>query len=94
MLSTVTKPTTNTRQNPTVEPSVPVELVPTKTKTTNKLLAPTGKRGRRDDDDIQPTKNNNQLYPKPAEPKEAEPSSVVEVNPPNVTTKAILAQSW
>jgi hypothetical protein len=34
MVSAVPKPT-NTRQNPTVKRSIPVELVPTKTKTTN-----------------------------------------------------------
>jgi hypothetical protein len=95
MVSTVPKPT-NTRQNPTVKRSVPVELVPTKTKTTNESSAPTRKRRRRNDDVIQPTKNDNQLHPEPAEPKQAEPPSpsLVVVNPPNVTAEAILTQSW
>jgi hypothetical protein len=59
--STVPKPT-NTRQNHTVKQSLPVELVPTK--------KPTWKRRRQNnDDDIQPTKNDNQLHPEPAEPE-------------------------
>jgi hypothetical protein len=65
MVRTVPKPT-NTRHNSTVKWSVPVKFVPTKTKTTDKLLAPT-KRRRQKDDGIQPTKSANQLYPKPVE---------------------------
>jgi hypothetical protein len=95
MLSTVPKPR-NTRQNPTVKRSVPVELVLTKTKTTKELPAPTLKRRRQNDDDIQPTKNDNQLHPKPAEPEQQaeSPAAVVVVNPPNAATKTILSQSW
>jgi hypothetical protein len=43
---------------------------------------------------LQPTKNDNQLHPEPAEPEQAEPPSVVVVNPPNVTAEDILTQSW
>jgi hypothetical protein len=96
MVSTVPKPT-NTRQNPTVKRSVPVELVPTKTKTTNEPSAPTRKRRRQNDDAIQPTMNDNQLHPEqPVEPEQAEPPSVAVVaNPPrNVAAEAILTQSW
>jgi hypothetical protein len=93
MISAVPK-LTNTRQNPTVKWSVPVELVPTKTKTTNELLAPTQKRRSQKDDGIQPSKNDNQLHPEPEEPEQAEPPSVVVVNPPYVTAKAISTQSW
>jgi hypothetical protein len=48
MVSTIPKPT-NTRQNPTVKGSVPVELVPAKRKTTNALPAPIRKRRRPND---------------------------------------------
>ena len=92
MVSTVPKPT-NTRQNPTVKRSVPVELVPTKTKTTNEPSAPTRKRRRQNDDAIQRTMNDNQLHPEqPVEPEQAEPPSVVVVANPqrNVDAEAIL----
>ena len=89
----VPKPT-NTRQNPTVKPNIPVELVPTKTKATNELSAPTRKRRRQNDNDVQPTKNDNQLHPGPAEPGQAEPPSVVVVNLSNVSAEATLTQSW
>jgi hypothetical protein len=89
----VPKPT-NTRQNPTVKRSVRVELVPAKMKTTNESSAPAWKRKRQNDDDIQQTKNANYLHPEPAEPEQAEPPSVIVVNPPNVTAEAILTQSW
>jgi hypothetical protein len=66
------------------------------TKTTKELPAPTWKRRRQNDDDIQPTKNDNQLHPKPAEPEQqAETAAaVVVVNPPNAAAKAMLTQSW
>ncbi len=97
MVSTVPKPT-NTRQNPTVKRSIPVELVPAKTKTTNESLAPIRKRRRQNDDDMQPTKNVNQFHPEqPAAEPAAEPASVevlVVNDPPNSTADAILTQSW
>jgi hypothetical protein len=80
-----------------VKRSVPVELVPTKTKTTNELSAPTLKRRRQNGNDIQPTKNDNQPHSQPVESEQAEaPSSAVVavVNPQNATAKAILSQSW
>jgi hypothetical protein len=58
MVSMVPKPT-NTRQNPTDKPSVRIQLVPPKTKTTNESPTPIRKRRRQNDDDIQPTKNVN-----------------------------------
>jgi hypothetical protein len=63
IVSTVPTPT-KTRQNPTVKRSIPVELVPIKTKTTNESPAPTWKRRRQNDDDIRPTMNDSQLHPK------------------------------
>jgi hypothetical protein len=97
MVSKVPKPT-NTRQNPTVKRSVPIQLVPAKTKTTNKSSAPIQKRRRRNDDDIQPTKNVNQFHPEqPAAEPAAEPASVVVLvvnDPPNANANAILTQSW
>jgi hypothetical protein len=53
-------------------------------------------KNKKNNDDIQPTKNDNQLHPEPAEPEQAEPSlSVLVVNPPNITAEAtILTQSW
>jgi hypothetical protein len=94
MVSTTVPKPTKTRQKLTVKWSVPVELVVTKTKRTNQSPEPTRKRRRRNDDVIQPTKSDNQLHSEPAEPEQAEPLSVVVVNPPNVTAKAILTQSW
>jgi hypothetical protein len=38
MVSTVTKPTANTRQNPTVKRNVPVEWVPTKSKNNKQVV--------------------------------------------------------
>ena len=98
IVSTVPTPTNTIRQNPTVKWSLPVELVPTRTKTTNESPAPTRKRRRRrNDDDIQPTINGSQLHPEqPEEPEQAEPLSIAigVVNPPNVTAEAILTHSW
>jgi hypothetical protein len=69
IVSTVPK-TTNTRQDPTVKPSVQTK------KRTNESPAPIRKRRRQNDDDIRPTKNDNQLHPKWAEPEQAEPDRV------------------
>jgi hypothetical protein len=68
MVITVPKPINTRQENPTAEWSIPVELVPTKTKTTNESAAPTCKRRKQNDDEMQPIMNDNQLNHGPAKP--------------------------